>query len=404
MKIFIYRYSPASIALDQLDFSAWLVIAPLNQRASYSAYLTTQQLESCFFLTDFQLATVFKKVKEIDVFSKITEITTLAEEDIQWVGFLNDFFTRNTQTAFLVDTCFKDKYYMRTVLQDVIYQPIFSNLLSKAQLKTFFKTNGKCLIKPRKSAAANGIQMIKNMSDIDAIDNTFFDTSYLVETYSPLKNMCTCDGFSLDGRIINFSVHEYEYGVLDSFTNKKPFIIRTSKLYARKSMIHKLFAETQKIIATTVYKKAFPFHFEFFYDEASDALIFCEGAKRFGGQGVIKLTKNEYQLDFLSDFWHNYDLPINERPKTKIFDPGQRICAWFQVFIPGGTLTKKPDWPSKPWISAVYDFVQINQNYATPPDASSICCSIAFEANSEPEFQQRVNFLSKLSQDYVFKK
>lgn len=403
MKIFIYRYSIGSINLDQIDTSNWRIIAPKDLKSDYTNTLSKVQLANCSFVENFQLSTVFLEIQKMARFTEISEIVTLSETDMLWVGLLNDFYCNknHNSNSFLVNACFKDKYYMRTILQNVIPQPFFSLVHTKNDITNFVSKNGKSLLKPRNLASAQGIKIISDSeSSLDSISTDLLDSEvYIIEQYSPFKNMCTCDGFAVDGEIKYFCIHEYESGVLDSFNTRKPFIIRTSKVYSNQSLVKKLFSSTHSIITNVGSKGVFPFHFEFFYQ--NNEILFCEGGKRFGGQGVITLPLEEYGIDILSKYW-TYQNNTAGSSSNRLLVPHKRIVAWFQMFNPGGVLTHMASLPNYQWIKAKKFFVKEGQTYNTPENASDICFSIEFTSENEHNYLKHLNKLKEFADNFRF--
>ena len=113
MNLILFRYSPRVVELKYVDETKSIIIAPETLRRKYAEYQGVKA--KVIFLTMYTLPEIIKCINELNKSVEITSITSLSEEDMELVGFLEDFFLKKRST-FVVNTLFKDKYYMRSVL------------------------------------------------------------------------------------------------------------------------------------------------------------------------------------------------------------------------------------------------------------------------------------------------
>ncbi|MDS5257010.1 hypothetical protein RLB74_06455 [Streptococcus pneumoniae] len=229
MHIVLFRYSPNVIKLECLVGKNALIIAPRRQIEKYESLLSDGKKINVIYLEDYSLPNLVLEIRRLAKTTKIDSITTLCEEDMDIAGLLhNHFVDKNSVLA--SNLFFKDKYYMRSFLIGLVEQPYFKLLEKPKDLDIFWKNcrSDSALVKPRNSAATIGIKRVfKN----DILDDEYFNKQYIIEEYISLKNMLTCDGYSVLNGISRFYVHEYEQLLLETFTNSRYYLVRTSYLY-----------------------------------------------------------------------------------------------------------------------------------------------------------------------------
>ncbi|HEV1273861.1 TPA: carboxylate--amine ligase, partial [Streptococcus pneumoniae] len=123
MHIVLFRYSARVVKLKYLYNRNVVIIAPEVQRKKYEDYLAEgNNLPKVIFLEDFILPNIILEIRRISQNTEVESITTLSEEDMDIVGFLNDHFVeKNTHSV--SNLLFKDKYFMRSFLVGVVNQP-----------------------------------------------------------------------------------------------------------------------------------------------------------------------------------------------------------------------------------------------------------------------------------------
>ncbi|HGQ8312017.1 TPA: carboxylate--amine ligase, partial [Streptococcus pneumoniae] len=138
MHIVLFRYSARVVKLKYLYNRNVVIIAPEVQRKKYEDYLAEgNNLPKVIFLEDFILPNIILEIRRISQNTEVESITTLSEEDMDIVGFLNDHFVeKNTHSV--SNLLFKDKYFMRSFLVGVVNQPYFRLLESENDLRVFW--------------------------------------------------------------------------------------------------------------------------------------------------------------------------------------------------------------------------------------------------------------------------
>ena len=116
MKYFIWKFNPKIIKLP--DSKKITYIVPENKSSSYKTF------SNVLYVKNINFKEVFRALQHIDP-SNIEDIFTLDEECMDWVGVLKSIFipTASSSSNFL----FKDKYFMRSVLQGSIDEPNFTD-------------------------------------------------------------------------------------------------------------------------------------------------------------------------------------------------------------------------------------------------------------------------------------
>ncbi|HGS1382775.1 TPA: carboxylate--amine ligase, partial [Streptococcus pneumoniae] len=101
MHIVLFRYSARVVKLKYLYNRNVVIIAPEVQRKKYEDYLAEgNNLPKVIFLEDFILPNIILEIRRISQNTEVESITTLSEEDMDIVGFLNDHFVeKNTHSV-----------------------------------------------------------------------------------------------------------------------------------------------------------------------------------------------------------------------------------------------------------------------------------------------------------------
>ncbi len=160
MKIILNKYPAILFRLNYIYDEKVILIAPSNKAKKFDDSLKNGEHKAkIIFLEDYTLPNLVSSIRNISKEVEIESIITLCEEYIEWAGSLNDHFVEKNTVA-VSNVMFKDKFIMRSFLQDVVKQPYFRLLESKKDLEKFWNaTNSKiAIIKPREGAACVGIK------------------------------------------------------------------------------------------------------------------------------------------------------------------------------------------------------------------------------------------------------
>ena len=259
------------------------------------------RLPKIIYLEDYTLPKMISIIREsIDVDS-IEEVLTLDEHYMWHAGFLNDYFKKKN-SSYLVNSLFQDKYLMRSVLFEIVPQPMFRLIETQKDIELFWKNTAgdKSIIKPRFGAACVGI---KKYSRGEQIPEKFINSQYIIEEYVDLQKMLTCDGYSQGSNIIRFThmnMKNYYWEQLELVMNSQSERIVSMKKYP---LFTKIFSECSKVLKEFVNDYSIiPFHFEWFFDENKGEFVFCEVGKRFGGGDIPNLIQRSFGVNILKNF------------------------------------------------------------------------------------------------------
>lgn len=403
MKIIFFRYSPRVVELKYVAKEA-LIIAPKVLKAKYDAYAGLQA--EVIFLEDYTLPEFIKCLKRLETKGKFESITTLSEEDMDQIGFLADLFLHR-KADFVVNTLFKDKYYMRSVLAGCteIPQPKFELVVDPKQIGEFFEKYHlqKAVIKARNLAGTEEIYPITK-NELGQLPEHIYTGGYLIEEYVALKQMLTCDGFALGSELQYIFSHEYEELLLDTLQDKSGYIIRTNHLYWGKSkLLEQVFAKSRQVLATFSAKdEVTPFHFEWFYDEKTEQLVFCEVGKRFGGGAIPALIQYGFGVNILEKYWqaltHEKDY---QKPETAYVLP-QTIATSYSPYLKAGQITALPAKEEFAWTKETYFFVDAGQKVTEATAVVQNTFLSIFTSTSEAEYRASLAKLARLAQKFKY--
>lgn len=293
MKYFIWKFNPKIIKLP--DSKKITYIVPENKSSSYETF------SNVLYVKNINFKEVFRALKHIDP-SNIEDIFTLDEECMDWVGVLKSIFipTASSSSNFL----FKDKYFMRSVLQGSIDEPNFTDL-SLDNINTDFYIDS--LAKPRNSDSAKGIlRFHKRIDPYQLMNKQHYigNNEYMVEEFIDYDKMFTVDGYTDFHNHERFFSHEYNSKISD-FSSTGFLTLHTSSLYyTDQKKLQRLFNLSKKVLSyLATSDEIVPFHFEWFYSTKQDKFIFTEVGKRFGGAKIPELIKYSFNVDILKEYW-----------------------------------------------------------------------------------------------------
>lgn len=408
MHIILNRYSPRIVRLSHLFDRNVLVLVPKKIKEKYDLVMSQgEKLPSIIFIEDYTLPNLVKEIRKISQQYKIDSVTTLIEEDIEIAGLLHDHFVNKNTTA-VSNTLFKDKYYMRSFLYDIIEQPIFRLIESKEDLDVFWrKCSTDCaVIKPRNGLACKGIKKIIRGTEIDI---KYLDGNFMIEEFVNLDGMITCDGYSVGNVVKRFYVHENMELLLDSLEKKSYYLLRTTPIYhSNYELIIKALNDCKKVLNTfSVDGEATPFHFEWFYDINNNNLLLCEVGKRFGGGYIPKLIKDVYNIDVIKEYWDFVtNTNVNELPKDlgqKIPIP-QKISATFAAYKNSGIVDYIPDKKILSWAEKVFINLSVGEYVHNAENIIENSMLVQFVSNDEKNFYEKLDIINSFSQKIVYRK
>lgn len=408
MNIIIFRYSPRVVMMNHIQEDS-VVIAPETQREKYKDFEAQGfHVKNVNFISDFTLPEIIRFIRKISYTHSIESITTLSEEDMDWVGLLHDHFVLGN-SSFASNTLFKDKYYMRAFLIDQVNQPKFRLVEKKADLDEFWKDyeGDQAIIKPRFGAGSQGVMKIhRGDSNFENIDN-IFSGNFLIEGFINLDNMFTCDGYSVGSNIVRFFSHEYDELLLDSLSSSFDLVVRTNSNYWKnKEMIWKAFQESEKVLQIfSIKNQITPFHFEWFVNILSGEMFFCEVGKRFGGANIPFIINYAFGIDILQEYWKNPQTNGSHLSiiKTKEELPQPKlIAATYCPYTKSGKLISVPDHSLFDWTKSTWFFVNLGTE--TKPSSSIVenLFLSEFVSKSENDYKNNLEKLRNLRNQFKY--
>lgn len=399
MEIVIFRYSPLTIELYKLKRER-IIIAPESQKKNYEAMKSTYGFDfSVYFVVEMNLQNVIKILDDINKKSKIVKITSLSEEDLDWVGLLNDTYAE-VNSSFSNNSLFKNKYYMRSFLQGIVMQPSFIMPETTEDMLSFLTSDKEYVFKPIKSDGSRGILFIDRQYVIDnskLLDDILKTKSYLVEEKIESNQMISCDGYAFNKKIKRLFVHDYNDLITNCLSVNSYSSVTTSVLYENQDTIWRIEEECQKIIDRIGMKNELtPFHFEWFI--CKEDLVFCEVAKRFGGVNIPQLINESYDLDILNEYW-NEDL-------ANCFDivMPKRISCGFLAYAKKGKIKEVPSLPAyfKGFVKLYKCFVKEGDFCNDSTDTSNQLFSCIFLSKNHENYLKNLNILLKFKDNFVY--
>lgn len=306
MKYFIWRYNPSVVGIRPCSGITFVV--PSSKEKMY----LEQNITSLIVADKIDFKNVYlllKKQKERNI--SIDDIFTLDEDIMDWLGVLKSIFVQGQSGV--SDVLFKDKYYMRSVVNGIISEPNFTELTTDNYQDI---TINEGMIKPRRADSTKGIQYFKGSVDINSLKNEngyLSNKDLLVEDFVHYDRMFTVDGYTDFNGHERFFSHEYN-SKLSDFKSTGYFTLHTNSCYYNNMLLlRNLFILTKKALkALSVSRDITPFHFEWFYSEKNNKLIFTEAGKRFGGVKLPRLIKNSFNIDILNEYWTLQEGKANE--------------------------------------------------------------------------------------------
>ena len=407
MHIVLFRYSARVVRLEYLYKKNVVIIAPESQKKKYEAYLDEgYHLPKVIFLEDFILPNIILEIRKISQNTEIESITTLSEEDMDVVGFLNDHFVeKNTHSV--SNLLYKDKYFMRSFLVGVVNQPYFRLLESENDLSIFWNNckSSTAILKPRNEAGSIGI---KKIYPNEKIDSTYFEKTYIVEEYIDIDHMITCDGYSIGSEIKRFYVHEYEELLFQTLSSSGYYLVRTSSLYndsEKFEYIERAMEECRKVLNIfSSNSEITPFHFEWFLELSTGNMVFCEVGKRFGGGDIPQLIKDSHGVDVIKEYWDILTNPqvLREKNPSKVLSRPASISATFALYRSQGKVVEVPDKKELAWANKVYIFIKPNDYCQASENIVENSMLVQFNCNNNDEFEKRLNELKQISQKFKY--
>ncbi|MCB4208584.1 hypothetical protein [Arthrobacter sp. UM1] len=299
--VVLFRYSPRPVELWHLND---LNVRILTLESGRDRYFTEPKVdeEKVTFLEDFEVHTLFRTIRSIREEGPIRSISTLGEDDMDIAGLLQEFFVSGL-SDFAVGTLFKDKLLMRAALEGVVPQPSFRGLSEFTGTRTDLIDAGFGIIKPRRSAGAQGVARLEDLTDEEFTALNLREL--LAESFVDTPRMVTGDGFAVGHEMQRFCVHEYDAGVLSSLKERRHGIaLGTSRLYDESvETVKTLFDLSSRVIETIGSStRVTPFHFEWFVPAEGDP-VFCEVGLRFGGMSIPRMVSYAFDCPLIEEYW-----------------------------------------------------------------------------------------------------
>ena len=404
MNLILFRYSPRVVELKYVDETKSIIIAPETLRRKYAEYQGVKA--KVIFLTMYTLPEIIKCINELNKSVEITSITSLSEEDMELVGFLEDFFLKKRST-FVVNTLFKDKYYMRSVLYGCteIPQQKFELVTSHEKLVGFFEKNKltEAIVKARNLAGSEEVYKVTK-EEISSLPKRIYNGNYLVEEYVELKQMLTCDGFAVGSNIQYIFSNEYEELLLNTLNEQSGYIIRTNHLYWNDiELLKKIFAACKNILEVfTIEEQVTPFHFEWFYDDQSKQFVFCEVGKRFGGGAIPELIQYSFGINILEKYWRSIDHSDEVDCSEHMLLMPAVIATSYSPYLREGVITKVPEKKYFNWTEKTYFFVNVGDKMTSANTIVQNEFLSIFISKSENEYLNNLRRMAYLSAQFEY--
>lgn len=411
MNIIIFRHPALENYVPKENLNQITIITPAEFKDSYNVFYSEYSTKpKIYFLEDWRLPSMITVLNEINLTYNIKKISTLAEEDIEEVALLREFYTKQS-SQLLTDLLFRDKYYMRSFLQDVICQPKFRLIEESKDIDLFKKQSdsNEFILKRRNLAGGSHVKKVSRNNKIIP-ETTFLDLysgEYLIEEFVDLPQMVTADGYAISGIISRFFNHEYNEHLLESFGHEY-LLLRTSHLYNEKyEYINKIKDQSQKVLNIFLRNKdnISPFHFEWFINEETEKIVFNEVGRRFGGGNIPQLIQIAFGVDILNEYWIHENELENDNYLIVPKNVPDQIAASFMPCKKYGKIIELPnidlfDWTVKTRIlSKIGDINDQNVEIVTDiPFMSS------FSADDESDLNTKVERLIQLSSKVKYAK
>ncbi|WP_350350156.1 hypothetical protein ABS642_11405 [Microbacterium sp. A8/3-1] len=300
VNVVLFRHSPRPVELWHLNHRDALILSHESSRARYNSDPAVDE-SMVRFLEDFEVPTLFRAIRDIAQKHTIRSVSTLGEEDMATAGLLEEFFVTGV-SEYVAGTLFKDKLFMRSALEGQIPQPEFRGLEEFTGTREQLLAEGFNLVKPRRSAGAQGVHLLNEIDDEEFAAIPLGD--YIAESFIQTPRMVTGDGFAVGHDMRHFYVHEYDATVLSSLDGRDGIAISTSKVYDESSdLLKALFDSSLRVLETIGSRdRVNPFHFEWFIPE-DGVPVFCEVGRRFGGLGIPRIARYAFDAPVLEDYW-----------------------------------------------------------------------------------------------------
>ncbi|MGT2783993.1 hypothetical protein [Streptococcus merionis] len=405
MKIFLNKYSTRIFRLDYIYDEDFIILAPKERENKYEKSIKEGLKKAkVLFLEDYTLPNLVSRIRILSKKFPIESVITLSEEYIDWAGFLNDHFVeKNTKSV--SNLMFKDKFYMRSFLMDIVAQPYFRLLESENDIKMFWENSctNTAIIKPRRGAACIGVRKIDKET---VLDDSYFGDHFMIEEFVELKSMITCDGYAIGNSIKRFFVHDNVKLLLESLNSTNGYyLLRTSRFYSDTDLIRLIFLECEKIIKEfSVSGELTPFHFEWFVDPYKGQVVLCEVGKRFGGGDIPDLINDVYDVNILKEYWQimSSSNSIENIDYGKTVKIPEKIAATFALYKQTGYVQILPDANELPWAESVYFTINIGDYVKASENIVENSLLVRFICNNEKEFQEKTEQLEMFSEKIVY--
>ncbi|RDX01322.1 ATP-grasp domain-containing protein [Listeria kieliensis] len=399
MFILINSFSFKELGLSEhlIETSNILIISPSRVKISFPMIS-----DKVIFMEEWSDDYLQQQCLKLNLVEKSSLFIANGEEKIVLAGLLNA--QSGISESYFQAMSFIDKYLMRTLLTGVVQQPKFIKINTKKEVKNYFTENTaqQYILKPRAQSSANGLYIVSSSQEIDMLPENL--NGYILEKFVDYDIMLTSDGIAQDGKIHTFAVHEYGEKLTESIVKCHYATVSTSHFYTTNpEVIEKVFKNTEKVLdKLMVYGHPIPFHMEWFYNNETGELTFCEGASRFGGAEIPKLIECAFDLNIKNLYWSMLlNKNINETERAGIIRIPRSYGATFLSYRREGVIEKLPKQQSTEWFDKYSCYVKVGDKVKTSSTATENIFIAVFKCKKSENISKGIEKCVRLLKDEV---
>ena len=309
---------------------------------------------------------------------------------------------------------FRDKIHMKQILSDQGFSvPAFQRLQKTQDIFDFGKKFGyPIVLKPVMSTGSEGLFIFENQETLNrwmhqqgssqpeslfgqvACSSGDFQVSYQVEKFIQGR-MYHVNGLVIDGRIRCSWPSLYFQSSARMLQEK---CASSYLLSSENPLVPVLNAYAEHVLQALPTPRHTAFHLEFFMEEGTQDIFFCEVASRVGGKGVNDSWKRAFHIDLKAIFvglqyglrdganGHEFPFPEPQQPIRPLTLVGE---IWFPVRP--GRVVAAPSCCPFPWVTGYHLAVRVGDALSTAENIQNITGGAScLEASSEAEMEEKI--------------